>query len=189
MFVSPRRVAKLAAILKPATLLRFHKALVDRKHQRLFSSEGTRRKPGPKGPTAVCRMFNRAIAGHVPPARISTDHDPLFRFHRWLANLRVLDVEEIKSVPSAPMSHQFVERLIRTIRREYLDHTFFWNSIDLHRKLDSFRSYYNGVRVHRSLDGHTPENRAGNPSTSVAKLAHYGWENHCNGLFEIPVAA
>ncbi|MGH8317372.1 MAG: hypothetical protein ACREUL_05245 [Steroidobacteraceae bacterium] len=35
----------------PATLLRFHKALVDRKYRRLFSSAGTRRKPGPKGPT------------------------------------------------------------------------------------------------------------------------------------------
>ena len=138
---------------------------------------------------AVCRMFNRATAGHALPARISTDHDPLFRFHRWLANLRVLEVEEIKSVPYAPMSHPFVERLIGTIRREYLDHTFFWNSIDLHRKLDAFRRYYNGSRAHRSLDGHTPENRGGNPSTSVAKLAHYGWENHCNGLFEIPVAA
>ena len=31
IFVSPRRVEKLAAILKPATLLRFHKALVNRK--------------------------------------------------------------------------------------------------------------------------------------------------------------
>ncbi len=51
LFVRPRRVAKLAAILKPATLLRFHKALVDRKYRRLFSSAGTRRKPGPKGPT------------------------------------------------------------------------------------------------------------------------------------------
>ena len=51
MFVHPRRVEKLAAILKPATLLRFHKALVDRKYRRLFSSTGTRHKPGPKGPT------------------------------------------------------------------------------------------------------------------------------------------
>jgi hypothetical protein len=32
LFVCPRRVAKLAAILKPATLLRFHKALADRKN-------------------------------------------------------------------------------------------------------------------------------------------------------------
>ena len=51
MFVRPQRVEKLAAILKPATLLRFHKALVDRKYRRLFASAGTRRKPGPKGPT------------------------------------------------------------------------------------------------------------------------------------------
>jgi len=51
LFVRPRRVVKVATILRPATLLRFHKALVDRKYRRLFSSAGTRRKPGPKGPT------------------------------------------------------------------------------------------------------------------------------------------
>jgi len=236
LFVRPRRVAKLAAILKPATLLRFDKALVNRKYRRLFSSTGARRKPGPKGPTEeivaaildlfrcesillhshwvpviidvftrriigfgiggqyidgpiVCRMFNQAIAGHAPPARLSTDHDPLFRFHRWLANLRILEVEEIKSVAYAPMSHPFVERLVGTIRREYLDHTPFWNSIDLHRKLDAFRIYYNAVRVHRSLNGTTPANRAANASSVKAKLAHYAWERHCNGLFETPVAA
>ena len=81
--------------------------------------------------TALCRMFNRAIAGQRLPKRISTDHDPLFRFHRWLANLRVLAIEEVKSVPYAPVSHPFIERLIGTVRREYLDHVFFWNAIDL----------------------------------------------------------
>jgi putative transposase len=227
LFVRPGRVAKVAAVLKPATLLRFHKALVDAKYRRLFSSAGAQRRPGPKGPTqeiisaiiemklrnyrfgyqriaqqishafgvqidkdvarrvlsahdrpdhphhsgpswltffaqakdclwsvdlfrcesvllrshwvivvtdlftrhivgfgiggeyidgpSVYRMFNQAIAGNAPPARISTDHDPLFRFHRWLANLRVLELEEIKSVPCAPMSHPFIERLIGTI--------------------------------------------------------------------------
>jgi hypothetical protein len=30
----------------------------------------------------------------------------------WQANLRILDVEEIKTVPYAPMSRPFVERLI-----------------------------------------------------------------------------
>jgi hypothetical protein len=51
LFVNPRRIAKLAAILKPATLFRFHMALVDRKYRLLFSSSGIRRKPGPKGPS------------------------------------------------------------------------------------------------------------------------------------------
>jgi hypothetical protein len=60
--------------------------------------------------------------------------------------LRILEIEETKSVPHAPMSHPFVERLIGTIRREFLDRTLFWNSLDLHRKLETFRAYYNEVR-------------------------------------------
>ena len=37
-----------------------------------------------------------------------------FRVHRWLANLRILEVEEIKSIPYVPVSHPFGERLIGT---------------------------------------------------------------------------
>jgi hypothetical protein len=55
----------------------------------------------------------------------------LFRFHRWLANLRILEVDEIKAIPGTPRSHAFVERLIGTVRREYLDRTLFWNQGDL----------------------------------------------------------
>jgi len=301
LFLSPRRIAKLGAFVKPATLLKFHKALVDRKYCRLFSSRHRRRKPGPKGPPAaliaaivelkrrnprfgcvriaqqiahafgieldkdvvrrvlakhyrpgdsgtngpswltfiahakdslwsadlfrcesillrshwvlvvmdvftrrlvgfgverasvdgvsVCRMFNRAIAGERLPKHLSTDHDPLFRFHRWLANLRVLEIDEIKSVPYAPVSHPFVERLIGTIRREYLDRMFFWNAGDLTRKLGEFRDYYNADSVHRSLDGTTPAQRAGVPSPAPAALDHYAWRQHCRGLFQAPMAA
>ena len=52
LFIRPHRVPRLAAILKPATLLKFHRALVDRKYRLLFSSSTQRRKPGPKGPSA-----------------------------------------------------------------------------------------------------------------------------------------
>ena len=139
--------------------------------------------------TSLCRMFNQAIAGKALPRRLSTAHDPLFRFHRWLAHLRVLEVEEIKAVAYAPMSHPYVERLIGTIRREYLDRTFFCNSIDFHRKLKDFQNYYNVYRDHRSLDGTTPANHAGDPSFSTAKLGGHAWKRYCRGLFETPVAA
>ena len=46
----------------------------------------------------VCRMFNRAIEKQTPPKYLSSDNDPLFRFHRWRANLRILEVEEIKTI-------------------------------------------------------------------------------------------
>jgi hypothetical protein len=73
---------------------------------------------------ALCRMFNDATSRQGWPKYLSSDNDPLFQYHRWKANLRVLDIGEIKSVPHAPMSHPFVERLIGSIRRELLGHTF-----------------------------------------------------------------
>ena len=89
-----------------------------------------------------CRMFNVAIYGQGAPRYLSTDHDALFEAHRWTANLRVLEVDEIKTVPDVPVSHPFVERLIGTIRREFLDQVLCWNGRDLERKLAEFEAYY-----------------------------------------------
>src|SRR6266481_3594086 len=44
------RILKVAVAIRPSTLLRFHRALVRRKYQWLFSSKIGRR-PGPKGPS------------------------------------------------------------------------------------------------------------------------------------------
>ena len=52
LLVSQRRIPKLSAIVKSATLLKFHKALVDRRYRLLFSSASKRRQPGPKGPSS-----------------------------------------------------------------------------------------------------------------------------------------
>jgi putative transposase len=237
LFVQPQWLPKLGALVKPTTLFKFHKALVERKCRRLLSSSSSpRRKPGPKGPSreliaaiielrrrnprfgcvriaqqmahafgvdldkdvvrrvlakhyrpgdpptsgpswltcighvkdslwsvdlfrcesillrshwvlvvmdiftrriigfgvarayidgvSVCRMFNHAAAGQPRPMHVSTDHDSLFRSHCWLVNLRVLGIEEFKSVPYVPASHPHSERLIGTVRREYLDRVF-----------------------------------------------------------------
>jgi hypothetical protein len=90
---------------------------------------------------SLCRMFNQAMTGTDPPRYLSSNNDPLFNFHRWRANLRVLDIEEVKSVPYTPILLPFVERLIGTVRREHLDQIPFWNSLDLQRKLDQFKHY------------------------------------------------
>ena len=95
---------------------------------------------------------NRATRCQAPPKYLSADHDPLYRFHQWQANLRVLDGKEIKTVPYAPLSHPFVERLIGTIRRECLDRMLLWTAADLENKLRDFQRYYNGHRTHAGLD-------------------------------------
>jgi hypothetical protein len=107
------------------------------------------------------------------------------RFHRWPANLCVLAIEEVKSVPYSPLSHPFIERLIGTVRREYLDHMFFWNRIDLTRKLDVFVEYHNTHRVHRSPGGTTPARHTCGSSAPPARasLSHDAWEEHCRVCF------
>jgi transposase InsO family protein len=89
---------------------------------------------------AACRMFNSAIRGQRwMPNFLSSDNDPLYRLHQWQANLRILEVTEIKSVPYVPLSHPFVERSIGTVRREYLDHILFWTTADLEKQAARFQ--------------------------------------------------
>jgi hypothetical protein len=137
------------------------------------------------GPT-LCRMFNHATSGQGWPNYLSSGNDPLFQYHQWKANLRVLEVEEIKSLPNVPMSHPFVERLIGSIRRELPDQTLFWTATDLEKKLRDYQRYYKECRAHTGRDGATPVER--NDST-VVNISQYRWEKHCRGLFQLPVAA
>ena len=136
--------------------------------------------------STLCRMFNEATSNHGWPERISTDNDPLYRYRQWKANLRVLDIEEVKSLPHFPMSHPFVERLIGSIRRGLLDQTFFWTAADLENKLMDYQAYYNQHRCHSSRDGDTP---ISSETDKVVDLAKYRWKDHCRGLFQLPIAA
>jgi putative transposase len=135
---------------------------------------------------ALCRMFKQAIRGAGLPKYLSSDHDPLYRFHQWEANLRILGVTEIKTAPYTPWSHPFVERLIGTIRKECLDRLLFWTATDLEMKLIAFRDYYNGYRSHAGLKGETPIVTS---DSRGASLQSYRWQSHCRGLYQTPMAA
>jgi len=134
-------------------------------------------------------MFNAAVRGQRVPQHLSTDHDPIFDAHRWRANLRILEIDEIKTVPYVPFSHPFVERLVGTMRREFLDHVLFWNGRDFYRKLAEFQTYYNGARCHTSLEGRTPLTFADTPPVTPADLHQVRWVSHCRDLVQLPVAA
>ncbi|MGB5259988.1 MAG: integrase core domain-containing protein [Gammaproteobacteria bacterium] len=300
LFLNSRHLRRAAVIIRTSTLLKFHTLLKQRKYRLLYSSAGSKRKPGPKGPSqeliqaivdmkqrnprfgcpriaqqinkafgthidkdvvlrvlaahyrpnpggggpswltflghtkdslwsidlfrcelillkshwvlvvmdqftrriigfgvhvgdvdgaALCRMFNTAISSKGAPKYLSSDNDPLFLYHQWHANLRILGVDEIKTVPYTPLSHPFVERLIGTIRREHLDQVLFWNASDLERKLEEFRQYFNAHRVHTALEGNTPSEITSETSTRRATLNQFCWKAHCRGFFQLPAAA
>jgi transposase InsO family protein len=122
------------------------------------------------GPT-LCRLFYDAIARKGAPTYLSSDNDPLYLYHRWEANLRILEIDEIKTVPNVPLSHPFIERLIGSLRRELLDQVLFWNATDLERKLTDYQNYYNEHRVHSSLNGCTPANMGNKNINKAADIS------------------
>lgn len=89
------------------------------------------------------------------PKYVSHENDPLFKSEEWRSLIAIEKKygtlkDEIFSVPYCPRSHPFVERLIGSVRRECLDQTFFFNKVDLERKLSTYQDYYNEGRVHSS---------------------------------------
>jgi len=131
-------------------------------------------------------MFSRIIAGKSLPRHLSSDHDPLFRFHRWLANLRILEVEEIKSIPYVPVSHPFVERLDRDDSTRVLDHVLIWNAIDLERKLGRVQNLLQTKIAFTSRSVAALQAKdSGQPPPAHAVLDHYAWRYHCRGLFQM----
>ena len=117
---------------------------------------------------ATCRMFNDVLnrLGSLAHS-LRSDHDPLFHFHRWRANLTILKVQEIKSVPDVPLSHPIVERLIGTIRREFPDHVPSSPASDLEQEPSEFMRYYNRDGTRRALNEQTPLPRPSAVPTSV----------------------
>ena len=50
-------------------------------------------------------------------------------------------------------------------------------------------SYHNRARFHQGLAADPPEEMAGAQTPQQASLHNYLWQSHCNGLFELPIAA
>ena len=103
LFVRPHRLPKLGALIKPTTLLKFHRDLVQRKYRRLFSSSPSlRRKPGPKGPSPELIAAIIALKGRNPHfgcVRIAHAKDSL-----WSVDLFRCESILNMSAPAAALS-------------------------------------------------------------------------------------
>jgi putative transposase len=101
-------------------------------------------------------------------------------------DLRILEIDDITTVPNVPLSHPFVERVIGTMRREFLDQALFWNARDLERKPAEFQVYYNRARSHASLKGDTPLTFAGEHKVPCAERHNVRWVSHYRDMVQLP---
>jgi transposase InsO family protein len=74
--------------------------------------------------------------------------------------LRAMGIRDKPIAPGSPWQNGYAERLIGTIRRECLDHMIVFGQAHLRRILGKYAAYYNGSRIHRSLNKDAPFHRA-----------------------------
>ena len=70
-----------------------------------------------------------------------------------------LGIREIVTAYRSPWQNGYVERVIGSIRREFLDHVIIMNDNHLRKLLKEYFSYYNYQRTHLGLNKDSPESR------------------------------
>ncbi len=133
-------------------------------------------------------MFNKAISAAGQPRYLSSDNDPLFNYNQWQANLRILEIEEIKSFPYVPMSHPLVEWSVgtRSGANTLIMFSFGRRTISIEGSLSSTMIT---ITIVCTLPRDAPAELEGGFQNPKAGLTDYFWKTHCRGLFHTPADA
>jgi hypothetical protein len=84
----------------------------------------------------------------------------------------VLEVDQCRLPPRLPALNGVLERTIKSLRWELLDHIRVATVEQLQWYLDEYRAYWGSARCHQGIDGQTPTDRA--DSASVADVLALG---------------
>jgi putative transposase len=111
-------------------------------------------------PTAewTAQQLREAFPFDEIPQYLLRDRDGIFG-RAFSEDVKALGIEEVLSAPRSPWQRAYVERVIGSIRREYLDHVIVFNQASLYRQMKSFVAYYHESRTHLSLEKDAPESR------------------------------
>jgi transposase InsO family protein len=110
-----------------------------------------------QNPTAewIARQLTEALPWDEAPSYLIRDKDRVYR-EVILGRIRAIGIRDKPAAPAAAWQNGSAERLIGSIRREYLDHVVVLDEVYLRRIFQSYANYYNKIRTHRSLDKDAP---------------------------------
>ncbi len=111
-------------------------------------------------PTAawLSRQVTEAFPWDTAPRYLLRDRDSSYGadFGR---RVDAMGITQVVTAPRSPWQNPYVERVIGSIRREFLDHVVIFNERHLRRILPSYVDYYHRTRTHLSLDKDCPVSR------------------------------
>ena len=208
LFMRPARVIRSAIVLRPSTILDFHRILRHRKYQWRFSPR--RRRTGPKGPSkalvdAIVEMKRRNPTWGCPriaqqigltfDIQISTGpgrERPLLADVPFLGHTKdTLWSIDLFRCESAILRRHWVLVVMDQYTRRIIGLGVHAGIVDGRALCRMFnhavasQDFYNAHRAYASLKGRTPV-----PTRrAVARLDRYRWQAHCRGLYQKPIAA
>jgi transposase InsO family protein len=111
-------------------------------------------------PTAawVWRQLIEATPWGNKPRHLLRDRDAIYG-REFRHRARRIGIDAVTTPIHAPKVNAVAERVIGTLRREYLDHLIVVDEQHLTSVLSDFVRYYNQDRPHRTLGLQTPEER------------------------------
>ncbi len=130
-------------------------------------------------PTAewVARQITEAFPWNEAPPYMIRDRDSIYGAI-VTSRLRAMGIRDKPIAPASPWQNGVVERLIGSIRREFLDHTIVLGEAHLRRILQSYARYYNETRTHLALGKDAPISRSVQRTGMVRSLAILGGLYH-----------
>jgi hypothetical protein len=121
-------------------------------------------------PTAIwtAQQVVNAFPHDTAPRWMHRDRDRVYGdvFRNQLAGM---GIAEVVSAPASPWQSPYIERLIRSIRRECLDHVIVLNEALLRRALATYRGYYHRSCTHLGLEKDAPNHR---PCSETSKMGN-----------------
>jgi transposase InsO family protein len=111
-------------------------------------------------PTAewLSRQVTEAFPWDTAPRYLLRDRDASYG-SEFCNRVKAMGITQVVTSPRSPWQNPYVERVIGSIRREYLDHFVIFNERHLRRVLPSYVDYYHRTRTHLSLDKDCPDPR------------------------------
>jgi transposase InsO family protein len=111
-------------------------------------------------PTAawLSRQVTEAFPWDTAPRYLLRDRDSSYGAD-FCSRVEARGITQVVTAPRSPWQNPYVERVIGSIRREYLDYVVIFNERHLRRILPWYVDYYHRTRTHLSLDKDCPDSR------------------------------
>ena len=146
-----RQLGDVIRIVRPETVIRWHRQLVRRKWTQQQKKQVGRPKINREKESLIVRLAKENLRwGYY---RIEGELKKL----GFDAVFQSRQISVIHTPLEAPNANAFAERWVRSVRQELLDHVLVLNQAHLRRVLQTYIDHYNSRRPHQSLAPTVPD--------------------------------